>query len=165
MVDVAKLPQNAPFLIPPATPKFPRAPEGVLIQPPPVTKSPPGHRGGPVQVTSACADEITTSATPSMTTCRAFTVMSADLLSTELCCSLMIRRPSGREMVWLGCPLTVTPCPLIIRPTISEVPFAVGPELVQAAVARAIRKSAAMVFPPAVSERSATEASELLAFP
>src|SRR5713226_7544677 len=106
MVDVAKLPQNAPFLIPPATPKFPRAPEGVLIQPPPVTKSPPGHAGGPVQVTSACADEITTSATPSMITWRAFTVMSADFLSTELLCSLITTRPPGREIVWLGCPVT-----------------------------------------------------------
>src|SRR5216684_1175495 len=48
--------------MPPATPKLARAPDGVpVIHPPPVTKSPTGGVHA-AQLMSACAEEITTSA-------------------------------------------------------------------------------------------------------
>src|SRR5713101_2720247 len=89
-------PQKAPFLIPPATPKFPLAPDGVpVIHPPPVTKS--WHGGWvPRHVISAWADEITTSAIPSTTTCSALTVISPALPLAELVCSLITTLPFGR---------------------------------------------------------------------
>src|SRR5713226_1941544 len=116
-------PQKAPFLIPPATPKVPFAPDGVpVIHPPPVTKSSPGQTGPP-QVISACAEEITTFATPSTSTCSALTLISPVLPLAELFCSLMITRPIGKGIVWLGCPETTIDCPLITRSTISELPL------------------------------------------
>src|SRR5258706_12291429 len=76
-------PQNPPFLIPPATPKLPFAPEGVpVIHPPPVTKSLSLlQAGAPWHTISAGAEEATTSATPSTGTGRALTVRSALLAS------------------------------------------------------------------------------------
>src|SRR5438105_198822 len=86
-------PDSAPFLSPPATAKFALPPDGDTIHPPPVTKSDPAHGGcggGPGQVMSACADAMTTSATPGTITCSALTVMSPGPL---LFCSLMITSP------------------------------------------------------------------------
>src|SRR5207245_21463 len=86
--------------VPPATPKAPLAlaPDGVGIHPPPVTKSAPGHTAPP-QVISACAEEITTSATPKTSTCSALTVISPPFLPlAELDCSLMVTRPPGKDI-------------------------------------------------------------------
>src|SRR5437899_539921 len=82
--------------MPPATPKFARAPDGRVIQPPPVTKSPSGPEH-PAHVMSACEDEITTSARggPPSTglatvACSAFTEMSARLQRADADGSLII---------------------------------------------------------------------------
>src|SRR6266852_5194042 len=153
--------------MPPATAKVPFASEvdGLMIQPPPVTKSlplqltPPG--GG--QVISACADETTTSAVPETLMWSARTVISP---ARELVCSLMMMLiPPGNTTVWLGCPLTAIVWPLTTRPTISELPLADGAPEAQTAVARAIKRSALMVFPPAVKFTLATDASERLRSP
>src|SRR5258706_9069700 len=76
-------PQNPPFLIPPATPKLPFAPEGVpAIHPPPVTKSLSLlQAGAPWHTISACPEETTPSAPPSTITGRAFTEIYALLAS------------------------------------------------------------------------------------
>src|SRR5258708_37878599 len=92
-----KWPQNAPFLMPPATAKFALAPgsEGEAIHPPPVPKSEPEHDGGgPAQVMSACADEATISATPVTTTCNALTEISpGPALDSSL--TMTLPPPSG----------------------------------------------------------------------
>src|SRR2546426_3334040 len=102
--------------MPPATPKFAFAPDGVpVIQPPPVMKSAGVHPGGGggggagAQVMSACAEEMITSATPSTLTWRALTVMSPE---PALVCSLMTTLPFGNSTVWYGVPSTWTTCPL-----------------------------------------------------
>src|SRR5207245_10553580 len=158
-------PQNAPCLIPPATPKFALAPDGV-IHPPPVTKSPPLQPagGGPAShVISACADEMTTSVMSSTLTCSALTVMSP---GRSLVCSLMISTaPPSNEIFWLGSLETVTVWLFTIRVAISELPLAVAPSSVHMAVARASRKPAEMVFPATVSVTLATAASDRLALP
>src|SRR5712691_7732404 len=147
-----KWPQSAPFLKPPATAKFALAPgsEGEAIHPPPVTKSEPEHDGGgPGQVMSACADETTMSATSVTTTCNALTVISP---GPEVDCSLMITSPtpSGSATVWFGIPVTSIACPLITSRAISELPLVDAPPGPHFAIALAIRKSAAIEFPPAV---------------
>src|SRR5882672_12575506 len=105
-------PQNPPFLIPPATPKVPLAPDGAVIHPPPVMKSLLESQAGAGQLwMSACADEMTTSATPGNTTCSAFTVMSP---SPVVSCSLMTTfPPAGNGIVSFGVPATTMDCPLI----------------------------------------------------
>src|SRR6266446_943436 len=132
-------PQNAPCLIPPATPKLALAPEGVpVIQPPPVTKSAPavqpGGGGAGWQVISACAEETITSAAPRTLTWSALTVMSPAPL---LVCSLMITSPTGKGTVWLGAPEIVMDWPFTDSVAISELPLAVAPPSLQTAVARA----------------------------
>src|SRR5258708_32449989 len=81
---------------------------------------------------------------------------------TELDCSLMIAitPPTGRVIVWLGCPETANGWPLTTRSAISELPLTAGPPVVQTAMALDRSKLAAMVLPPAVRVTSATEASE-----
>src|SRR2546422_2417918 len=120
--------------MPPPTPKFAFAPDGVpVIQPPPVTKSagvhPGGGGGGGVgsQLMSACAEEMTTSATPVAITCRALTVMSP---GPELC-SLMMTRTFGKSTVWLGAPEIVIGCPFTDRAAMSALPLAVAPASVR----------------------------------
>src|SRR5260370_9752866 len=78
---------------------------------------------------------------------------------TELDCSLMITitPPTGRVIVWLGCPETTNGWPLMTRSAISELPLTAGPPVVQTAMALDRRKLAAMVLPPAVTAASATQ--------
>src|SRR5256886_17675471 len=154
--------------MPPPTPKFACAPDGrPAIQPPPVTKSgrvhPGGGGGGGVgsQLMSACAEEMTTSATPFTITCSALTVMSP---GPELC-SLMMTRPFGKSTVWLGAPEIVIGCPFTDRAAMSALPLAVAPASVHIAVARASRKPAEILLPPTVRASSATDASDRLALP
>src|SRR5256886_8999236 len=154
--------------MPPPTPKFAFARVGVpVIQPPPVTKSagvhPGGGGGGGVgsQLMSACAEEMTTSATPFTITCTALTVMSP---GPELC-SLMMTRTFGKSTVWLGAPEIVIDCPFTDRAAISALPLAVAPASVHIAVARASRKPAEILLPPTVRASSATDASDRLALP
>src|SRR2546427_12777983 len=154
-------PHSAPFLNPPATAKLPLAPDGVVIHPPPVTKS--GQEGGGGgsgcgQPMSACADDTTTSATPLTTTWSALTVISP----AAVFCSLMTTCPFGSKMVWLGSPLTTIAALLIVSSAISELPLVAAPPSVRRASARAMRKPAEMVFPPAATDSCATEASERL---
>src|SRR2546421_4300494 len=154
--------------MPPPTPKFAFAPDGVPVsQPPPVTKSagvhPGGGGGGGVgsQLMSACAEEMTTCTTPVAITCSALTVMSP---GPELC-SLMMTRTFGKSTVWLGAPEIVIDCPFTDRAAISALPLAVAPASVHIAVARASRKPAAILLPPTVRASSATDASDRLALP
>src|SRR5260370_32996549 len=81
---------------------------------------------------------------------------------TEFDCSLMITitPPTGRVIVWLGCPETANGGPVMTRSAISELPLTAGPPVVQTAMALDRRKLAAMVLPRAVRLTSATEASE-----
>src|SRR5258708_6102644 len=79
---------------------------------------------------------------------------------SELDCSLMMTSPTGRVIVWLGCPETAIVWPLMTSSAISELPLTAGPPVVQTAMALDRRKSALMVLPPAVRVTSATEASE-----
>src|SRR5437773_6151044 len=152
--------QSAPCLSPPATAKFAFAPDGPVIHPPPVTKSPLGQGGGPAHEMSACADAMTTSATPVTVTWSALTVMSPG----PPVCSLMTTWPwpLGKVIVWLGSPETTIAWPLITSSAISELPLAVGPALVHCASARAMRNPAETLLPPAVRLRLATDASERL---
>src|SRR6266516_6532136 len=110
-------PQSAPCLSPPATAKFAFAPDGPVIHPPPVTKSPLGQGGGPAHEMSACADAMTTSATPVTVTWSALTVMSPG----PPVCSLMTTWPwpLGKVIVWLGSPETTIAWPLITSSAIS----------------------------------------------
>src|SRR5919204_6556716 len=146
-----KWPHSAPFFIPPATAKFALEADCVRIHPPPVTKSFELLQfGGPWQVISACADEITrfvpgTPRTLGTITCSALTVMLPGL---SLVCSLMmIWPPPGNATLWLGWPLTPTVILLIARLTISELPLVAAPLPVHTAIARDIRKSAEIVLP------------------
>src|SRR2546421_7123444 len=78
-----RCPQKAPFLIPPATAKFALAPDGE-IDPPPVTKSDPGHGGGgggAGQAISAPADAMITTASPRPGNSSALTRTSPQMLS------------------------------------------------------------------------------------
>src|SRR6266446_7242561 len=159
--------------MPPATPKLAFAPDGVpVIQPPPVRKSEQldGDGGGgdepgggtvvlPPQVTPANAELITRSAAPSMITCSALTVRSAESAVCNAVCSLMIRRPFGSQMVWFTSPDTLIACPFTTSPSIWELPPSDG-ELQQDAMAQATRASAAITFPPAFTARRPAEASE-----
>ncbi len=136
-----------------------------MIQPPPVTKSPPLQPGGggPAwQVMSACADEMTTSATPSTMMWSALTVMSPE---RALVCSLMITRPFSNATVWFGAPEMAIVWPFTDNLAMSELPLAVAPASVHFAVARASRKPAEMLLPPTVSASSATDASDWLLLP
>src|SRR2546428_13756337 len=106
--------------MPPATAKLARAPDGPLIQPPPVTKSPSGLEH-PAHVMSACEDEITTSASggPPSTglatvTCSAFTVMSARLPLADADCSLIINATGPTVSLRFRSPLTVIALPSTI---------------------------------------------------
>src|ERR1051325_3342244 len=153
--------------MPPATPKFPFALDGVpVIQPPPVTKSLPAQPdggGAGRQLMFACAEEMMTSATPGTVTCRALTVMSP---GPALVCSLMTTPPPpGNGTVWLGAPETSIVRPFTDRAAMSELPCAVAPWSVHIAVARASRNPAEIVLPPTVSVRSATDASDRLVLP
>src|SRR2546426_4887499 len=155
--------------MPPATPKFAFAPDGVpVIQPPPVMKSAGVHPGGGggggagAQVMSACAEEMITSATPSTLTWRALTVMSP---APALVCSLMTTLPFGNVTVWFGVPSIAIVCPFTDRRAISELPLAVAPASVHLAVARASRKPAEILLLPTVRASSATDASDRLALP
>src|SRR2546422_9242387 len=158
-------PHKTPFLKPPATAKLPLAPDGVpMIHPPPVVKSGQeggGGGGGCGQPMSACADDTTTSATPVTTTWSALTVISP---GGAVGCSLITTRPVpvGRKKVWLGCPLTTADALLIVSSASSELPLVVAPPSVHRASARAMRKPAEMVFPPAARSSCATEASDRL---
>src|SRR5712692_9084049 len=81
---------------------------------------------------------------------------------TEFDCSLMITitPPTGRVIVWLGCPETAIGWPLMTSSAISDLPLTAGPPVVQTAMALDRRKLAAMVLPPAVRLTSAADASE-----
>src|SRR3989442_16026314 len=159
-------PQNAPCLIPPATPKFALVWDGVpVIQPPPVAKSAPvqpGGGGAGWQVMSACAEEMITSATPSTLTWRALTVMSP---APALVCSLMTTLPFGNVTVWFGVPSIAIVCPFTDRRAISELPLAVAPASVHLAGARASGKPAEILLLPTVRASSATDAPDRLALP
>src|SRR5438046_10636603 len=101
--------------MPPATAKLARAPDGPVIQAPPVTKSPSGLEH-PAQVMSACEDEITTSASVpplrSVTvTCSALTVMSEGLPLVEPDCSLITILTGGGLTIWFGWPVEVIGVP------------------------------------------------------
>ena len=157
--------------MPPATPKFAFAPDGVpVIQPPPVMKSAGVHPGGGggggagAQVMSACAEEMITSATPSTLTWRALTVMSP---APPLVCSLMttLPVPFGNSTVWFGVPSTWITCPFTDRRAMCELPLAVAPPSVHIALARASRKPAEILLVPTVRASSATDASDRLALP
>src|SRR5436309_3488365 len=153
--------------MPPATAKLPLAPDVVpVIHPPPVTNpgQPGGGGGGGAagQPISACADETTTSATPVTTTCSALTVMAP---APSLRCSLMTTLAVGSVIVWFVSPLTATVWELMVSSAISELPLADAVPSVHRASARAMRKPAVMVFPPAVTVTFATDASERLWLP
>src|SRR2546422_9929874 len=101
--------------MPPATPKLARPPDDPVIQPPPVTKSPTGLEHA-AHAMSACADEITTSASGGpgrglqTVTCSALTVISGGLPLVVPDCSLITITPAppGRPTVWFGSPGTVS---------------------------------------------------------
>src|SRR2546428_7577437 len=160
-------PQSAPFFMPPATPKFARPPDGPLIQPPPVTKSPMGLLH-PAQVMSACDDEITTSASvppprSETVTCRALTVMSARLPLGPPDCSLITTVTRPTVTVWFRSPVAVIGVPLTTSPAISELPLALAPpEPSHLASARDDRTSAWIVLFATLRLASATEASARL---
>src|SRR6266446_5860358 len=159
--------------MPPATPKLAFAPDGVpVIQPPPVRKSEQldGDGGGgdepgggtvvlPPQVTPANAELITRSAAPSMITCSALIVMSAESAVCTAVCSLMIKWPFERQIGWFASPDTLIACPFTTSPAIWELPPSDG-ELQQAAMAQATSASAAIKFPPTFTLRRPAEASE-----
>src|SRR5436309_8053583 len=100
--------------MPPVTPKFALAPEGVpVIHPPPVTKS--HSLGGGLVAPPLLAlphvipadDEPKTRFTPALVmTCKALTVMSAVVVVCETNCSLMITKLPFTNTFWLTCPLT-----------------------------------------------------------
>src|SRR3989442_782171 len=157
--------------MPPATPKFAFAPDGVpVIQPPPVMKSAGVHPGGGggggagAQGMSACAEEMITSATPSTLTWRGLTVMSPE---PALVCSFIttLPVPFGSSTVWFGVPSTRITCPFTDRRAMCELPLAVAPPSVHIAVARASRKPAEILLVPTVRASSATDASDRLALP
>src|SRR2546425_1850064 len=159
--------------MPPATAKLARPPDGPVIQPPPVTKSPIGLEHA-AHAMSACEDEITTSASgapPSgleTVTCSALTVISEWLPLAELDCSLITITPAsfGRFSVWLGSPVTVIGVPLTTSPRISELPLALAPPAPShLASARDDRTSAWIVLPTTLRLASATEASARLWLP
>src|SRR5258708_4024433 len=154
--------------MPPATPKFALAPEGVpVIQPPPVRKS-QAEEGlvtvpGVPQVIPAEAEANTTSTPASASiTCKALTV----IVELVAICSLMISQPpSARKTNWFAAPLAATAWPLMARPVIWTSPLTVAPIAAQAAAACDSRKSAVIVVaapkkPPPVKLTLATEASE-----
>src|SRR5256885_16850541 len=149
--------------MPPATPKFAFAPDGVpVIQPPPVMKSAGVHPGGGggggagAQVMSACAEEMITSATPSTLTWRALTVMSP---APPLVCSLMttLPEPFGNSTVWFGVPSTWITCPFTDRRAVCELPLPLAPPPVHIAVAPAPRKPAGRLLGPPLGARPATD--------
>src|SRR5438034_3101868 len=138
--------------------KLPLAPDGAMIHPPPVTKSGQeagGGGNGCGQPMSACADDITTSATPGTMTWSALTVIAP---GGAVSCSLITTCPFGSGIVWLGCPLTTMVWLLMVSSAISELPLVVAPPPVHRASAWAMRNPAEMVFPPAVSDKLATDA-------
>src|SRR2546429_1540044 len=106
-----------------------------------------------------------------MVTCRALTSMLPDCPFTELDCSLITTVPafSGRTTVWFGAPVTMMGWPplteLIDNLASSELPLTDGLLPLHWAAALDIRKSAVIVVPATVTLRSATEASDRLAFP
>src|SRR6266571_635669 len=104
--------------MPPATAKLALDPDAGTT-PPPVTKSPFPEQFPPPHVMSAWADETVTSATLGTTTCRALTVIE---FAEELCSLITTLPPPGRATVWFGEPETLTDCPLIVKPRISEYP-------------------------------------------
>src|SRR5207302_4771975 len=154
--------------MPPATPKFARAPDCPVIQPPPVTKSPTGLEAA-AHAMSACEDEITTSASggppngSETVTCSALTVRSARLPFVDPDCSLITTVTGPIVSVWLGWPVTAIAVPLTASPATSELPLALAPpEPSQVASARDDRTSAWIVFPATLRLASATEASARL---
>ena len=71
----------------------------------------------------------------------------------------------GTWIVWLVAPEIVMLWPLMLRLASSELPLTDALPPLHRAVASDIRKSALIVFPAAVRLRSATDASDRLAFP
>src|SRR6266404_3373144 len=121
--------------MPPATPKFAFAPDGVpVIQPPPVMKS--QGCGGVVttpevpQVIPADAEAKTTSTPANASiTCNPLTV----IVDAVAVCSLMITRPpSASKTNWLAAPVTATAWPLMTSPVICTCPLTVNPAAPQA---------------------------------
>src|SRR6266540_1766414 len=154
----SRWPQKAPFLTPPATPKFAWAPLWTL-NPPPVTKSHgtsfvvqaparPAARSRPDVMRSgrylrmalprgmpvvaygiaALADATMTSATPLMIRCSALTPAPF----APVCCSLRMTEPQTIGMVWFRAPLTDTGVPLMDSPSISESPDPPAPDTARA---------------------------------
>src|SRR5207245_6914683 len=143
--------------MPPATAKLARPPDGPVIQPPPVTKSPIGLEH-PAHAMSACEDEITTSASgapPSgsaTVTCSALTVISARLPLAPPDCSLITTVTGPTVSVWFGWPETAIAWPLTTSPATSELPLALAPPVPShLASARDDRTSAWIVAPAALT--------------
>src|SRR5438094_8373610 len=154
--------------MPPATAKLARAPDGPVIQPPPVTKSPMGLLH-PAHAMSACEDEITTSASggppngSETVTCSALTVISARLPLAPPDCSLITILTFATVTVWFGSPVTGIAVPLRASPATSELPLALAPPAPShLASAWDDRTSAWIVLFATLRLASATEASARL---